>query len=411
MKDPIRTIVSRIWESTKQISSVTRLFFIILISASLTIVWGTSIAAQRPLIFHKIAFQGTPLIEFQDTGVSTRIHPTKMAIGQDRKIYFNSSAAVVYRIDEKGVLENVSILPNAGGIPDDDFTIGITFDKLGNLYVSNNTGIYLIRKRDLEGKLPAPNTKIADLPADLQFAMGLVADNKGNLYLSDIFGGSIYKIDIATGKAEKWFSDPALLAPNFLPSNNLFGIGFGVTDLAIDPKGRSLYFGTQETHRIYRLKINRNGSAGKLKELAHIPSLAFNGISFDMKRKMIYLSVPWENFENGIQVAKDKVEVAGSIWAIDIKRLKKYRRAVPVEIIRDINLGTAVDVVSGFKFGLGRKNAKKLYISDGSFDTFFWLNGDPNGTPFPADETPEPGFPFPLNNYHAGIRVVELAKF
>ncbi|AOY79246.1 hypothetical protein BJP36_04260 [Moorena producens JHB] len=198
MKYPIRTIVSRIWESSQQ--SLTRKFFIILISASLTILWGTSIAAQQPPIFGKIAFQGTPLIEFQDTGVSTRIHPTKMAIGQG-KIYFNSSAAVVYRIDEKGVLENVSILPNAGGIPDDDFTIGITFDKLGNLYVSNNTGIYLIRKRDLGGKLPAPNTKIADLPADLQFAMGLVADNKGNLYLSDIFGGSIYKIDIATGKA------------------------------------------------------------------------------------------------------------------------------------------------------------------------------------------------------------------
>ncbi|AOY79247.1 MAG: hypothetical protein F6K63_14775 [Moorea sp. SIO1G6] len=130
-----------------------------------------------------------------------------------------------------------------------------------------------------------------------------------------------------------------------------------------------------------------------------------------MKRKTIYLSVPWENFENGIQVAKDKVEVAGAIWAIDIKQLKKYRRAVPVEIIRDINLGTAVDVVSGFKFGVSRKNAKKLYISDGSLDTFFWLNGDPNGTPFPHDETPEPGFPFPLNNYHAAIRVVELGKF
>ncbi len=409
MKDRIRTIVSRIWESTRQISSVTRRLIAILLSATLTILLGTTIAAQEQPIVPKIV-QGTPLIEFEDTGSATRIHPTKMTIGKDQKIYFNSSTAIVYRIDEKGELEQVSVLPNAGGIPDDDFTIGITFDKRGNLYVSNNTGIYLISKNDLRAELPAPNTKIADIPADLQSAMGLIADKKGNLYLSDIFGGAIYKIDIDKGEAVKWFSDPALLAPNVLPSNNLFGIGFGLTDLAIDQRGKYLYFGTQETHKIYRLRINRDGSAGELEELAHVPNLAFNGISFDSVRNKIYLSVPWENFENGIQVDSDKVEVAGSIWAIDIKQLKKDDSATPVELIRDINLGTAVDVVSGFKFGVGRKNAKKLYISDGSFDTFFWLNGDPNGTPFPPDENPEPGVPFPDNNYHGAIRVVELGK-
>ena len=351
-----------------------------------------------------------PLIAFEDTGPETRIHPTKMAVGPDGKIYFNSSAAVVYRVDELGTLEQVSVLPNAGGDPDDDFTIGISFDPAGNLYTVNNTGVYRIRAQDLLAGVPAPADKIAYLPADLQFAMGLVADRIGHLYLSDILGGAIYKININSGTVIKWFSDPALVAPNVLPSNNLFGIGFGLTDLAIDSRGRNLYFGTQETHRIYRLGIDRNGAPGTLEELAHIPELAFNGISFDMTSQKIYLSVPWENFENGIQLPTDKVKVAGSIWSIDLKDLRRDGVATPEVVIRDIDLGTAVDVVRVSNFGSAPENANKLYISDGSFDTFFWPNGDPNGTPFPPDASPEPGFPFPQNIYHGAIRVVELGK-
>ena len=77
-------------------------------------------------------------------------------------------------------------------------------------------------------------------------------------------------------------------------------------------------------------------------------------------------------------------------------------------MISEIALGTAVDVVRGTGVGQGGQNDDKLFISDGSFDTFFWANGDPNGTPFPPDAVPEPGIPFPQNTYHAAFRVVEL---
>lgn len=351
--------------------------------------------------------QGPPLVEFPDTGPFTRIHPTKMAIGKDRKIYFNSSAAIVYRVDEDGTLETVTVLPNAGGIPDDDFTIGITFDRRGDLFVSNATGVFKISRRDLRPDVlagPVPNTKIADIPPDLLFAMGLTAGKRGNLYLSDIFGGAIYEIDKRTGDVELWFSDPALLAPNVVPSDNLFGFGFGITDITIDGKGKYLYFGTQETHRIYRLGINRDGSAGALEELAHVPQLAFNGVSFDRVTKEVYLSVPWEKFENGIQTP-DPVTVGGSIWVIDVKKLKRDGFATPVKLIDDDAVGAAVDVVRGTKFGHG--NRDRLYVTDSSLDTFFWLNGDPNGTPLP-DPTPEAGFPFPQNVYHGAVRVIEL---
>lgn len=356
------------------------------------------------------ASQGIPLIEFEDTGVLTRIHPAKLTIGKDRKLYFNSSAAIVYWIDEDGVLEEVSILPNAGGIPDDDFTIGITFDTRGDLYVSNVTGIYMMRAQDLQPDSlpqPVPHTKIGDLPAGLMQPMGLVADKRGNLYQADWQGGAIYKIDIATGNGILWFSDPALLAPMVLPSNNLFGIGFGIMDMAIDTQGNCLYFGTQETHRIYRLRINPDGSPGHLDELAHVPNLAFNGISFDMVDNKVYVAAPWENFQNGIQVTTEHVEVAGSIWVIDLDELDEAGVADPVELIRDVTLGVAVDVVSGSGFGSDEDNAQRLYISDSSLDTFFWPNGDPSVAPLP-DMIPEPGVPFPLRAYHAAIRVVEL---
>ncbi len=381
----------------------------ILVSCILTFVSVGSALASPP--FSPVsATQDVPLIAFEDTGAFTRVHPTKMAIGKDRKIYFNSSLAVVYRVDEEGTLEEVSVLPNAGGIPDDDFTIGITFDRPGNLYVSNMTGIYKISARALRRRTleqPVAATKIADIPADLLFPMGLVADRRGHLYLSDIFGGAIFKIDIDTGQATSWFSDPALAAPVVVPSDNLFGIGFGITDIAIGNRGRYLYFGTQETHRIYRLGINRDGSAGALEELAHLPNLAFNGVSFDMVGKKVYLSVPWEFFENGIQTLTNPVEVAGSIWMIDVRQLQRNGFATPVELIRDVDVGTAVDVVSGFDFGMGPEHADRLYVSDGSFDTFFWLNGDPGGTPLP-DPTPEGGIPFPSNTYHGAIRTLEL---
>ena len=278
------------------------------------------------------AVQIAPLIEFPDTGVFTRIHPTKMAVGKDGKIYFNTSLAVVYRVDVNGVLEEVSVLPNAGGIPDDDFTIGITFDKRGDLYVSNVTGIYRISKKDLKPPMlaqPVPNTKIADIPAGLEFPMGLIADKKGNLYVADILGGAIYKVDIGTGQGAHFFSSPELLAPMVFPSNNLFGVGFGLTDLTIDTEGKYLYFGTQESHKIFRLGIQPDGTAGQLEELAHIPNLAFNGISFDKRSKTVFLSVPWVNFENGIQLPTNKVAISGSIWAINIRQLEKDGFATP----------------------------------------------------------------------------------
>ena len=67
------------------------------------------------------------------------------------------------------------MLPNAGGIPDDDFTVGITFDPRGDLYVSNVTGIYRIAAEDLRPQTleqPVANVKIADIPEGLQFPMG-----------------------------------------------------------------------------------------------------------------------------------------------------------------------------------------------------------------------------------------------
>ena len=390
-------------------SSITSRFWLCM-GLVLSLAGGGDTQASQALDAESAA-QGAPLVAFQDTGIFTRIHPTKMAIGKDRKIYFNSSLATVYRVDEAGVLEKVSVLPNAGGIPDDDFTIGITFDRAGNLFVSNITGVYMLSARDLRPETleqPVASVKVVDIPAELLFPMGLVADSRGNLYLCDIFGGAIFKIDVDEGHIAPWFSDPELLAPDVLPSNNLFGIGFGLTDIAIGNRGKYLYFGTQETHKVYRLGINPDGSAGALEELAHLPSLAFNGISFDMVAKKIYLAVPWEHFENGIQTDTDPVEIGGSIWTIDVRQLENDGVATPVELIRDVGLGTAVDVVSGFNFGVSPEQAHRLYVSDGSFDTFFWPNGDPDGTPFPPDATPEPGVPFPTNTYHAAIRMLEL---
>lgn len=354
--------------------------------------------------------QSVPLVEFEDTGFFTRIHPTKMALGKDRKIYFNTSLGIVYRVDGNGVLEEVAVLPNAGGVPEDDFTVGMTFNRAGELFVSNLTGIYMIRKQDLRPhalERSVSATKVVSLPVGLQVPMGLVADTRGNLYLSDMLAGSIYKVNIDEGSITLWFSDPELMAPNVFPSNNLFGVGFGLTDLAIGQNGKYLYFGTQESHKIYRLGIEQDGLAGELEELAHVPGLAFNGISFDMVDKKVYLAVPWKNFENGIQVEENKVEVAGSIWMIDIHELDEDESATPVELISDVDLGTAVDVVRGFGVGVRSENIK-LYVSDGSFDTFFWFNGDPNGAPFPPDINSEPGVPFPMNRYHGAIRMIEL---
>jgi len=353
--------------------------------------------------------QVAPLVAFPDTGPFTRIHSTKMAIGKDRKIYFNSSAAIVYRVDEDGALETVSVLPNAGGIPDDDFTIGITFDRRGDLFVSNVTGVYKISRHDLVPDVlagPVASTKIASIPPGLIFPMGLTDGKRDNLYLGDILGGAIYEVDTSTGDVQLWFSDPALLAPVVLPSNNLFGFGFGLTDLASDGEGNYLYFGTQETHRIYRLGIDNDGSAGALEELAHVPHLAFNGVSFDRVTKEVYLSVPWEKFENGIQ-SSDPVTIGGSIWVIDVKQLERDGFATPVKLIDDDAIGSAVDAVRGTRFGQNG-NGDRLYVSDASLDRFFWPNGDPDGTPFPPDSNPEAGFPFPGNVYHAAIRVIEL---
>ena len=106
--------------------------------------------------------------------------------------------------------------------------------------------------------------------------------------------------------------------------------------MVISPDNKYLYFGTQEgrgfdgkksTTGVYRLRIKKDGSAGKLQKIADFGEYAMNGISFDLENNRIIVVSPFIRFYNGVTFGPNfdfsdrgtkDVQTAGGVWVIYI---------------------------------------------------------------------------------------------
>lgn len=360
---------------------------------------------------------------------------TKMEVGPDGKIYFNTNLGIILRTDNASNLELVGVVGNYPAPQEDPlaaFTPGITFDEDGNVYVVNSAGVYTINASELANGAvplaggaadiytvlgnPASGVVRASLlvaNAGYAFGLGITSDRNGNLYVVDILLGNIFKVSIANPSLQLWASGNI---PKYCPiqsvdvrtSVNPLGSGFGLTDITIDPSGDWLYFGTQEgrgtdceksTTGVYKIRIKEDGQAGGLDKLADYGIYAMNGISFDVAQDRIVTSAPWFNFSNGVtggpnfefsDRGTDDVQTAGGVWYLT----RNDDVWTSHEVIIDESVGTVVDAVSGSAVGSGYPN--KFYVSDGGFDALpVWTFPDPMGTTIYPGKAP-----------HAAIRSI-----
>ena len=339
--------------------------------------------------------QAEPLLDLSDFSFG-EVHPAKMDIGPDRRIYFTGGTdSRAYRVDENGVAEVFAEINDGFG-----FTLGCQFDSSGNFYIVNGRGLYRVpasQVTDSSASLPIAPVLFFEFPSEPPPAipMSVDIDDDGIAYVSDMGKGEIWRINTNTGEGGIWASSTESgfeLLFGESDSTNFLGIPFGVVELMVGKQNRWLFFTNHERNFFGRIRIQQDGSAGPLQVLDVVPDRsALNGAFLDTQNEKFYGVTPFTNFQNGVEREPMAVR-GGRIWVLDIEELEDDDvDDVEAElIIEDPELGTPTDVITGRGFGTS-ENEDKLFVLDGSFDTLVW----PTGV-----------LPDPDADYHAAVRVL-----
>jgi len=322
------------------------------------------------------------------------VHPAKMDIGPDQRIYFTGGTdSRAYRVDIEGNAEMFAEITTGAG-----FTLGCQFDGKGNYYMVNGAGVYMVSADKLSDEtqpLPIEPENIFPWTTSPAIPMSIDVDNNTDCaYVSDMGKGEIWRIDINTREGKVWASSAdgtgayALLygEPD---STNFLGVPFGVVEVMVDANSEWLYFSAHERNFFGRIRILPNGDAGELQVLGEVENrAALNGAFLDVIGNKLYGATPFLDFQNG--VARDPNAVrGGEIWMIDIDDVADDGTGgTPERILSDLDYGTLTDVITGHNFG----NPSDLYLLDGSFDTLVW----------PTGVLPDPDAP-----YHGAVRVLK----
>jgi len=181
-----------------------------------------------------------------------------LTVGPDGNIYaptfgFNSTGAltgnaVLFVISPNGnVLRKVTI---AGSSP---HMLGLAFNPVNNFLLVLDFGAGTVLHVD-------PKTGTSSVFAGPVAGSGLNAltfDKMGNVYISDSFNGVIWKTGPNGGALTAWSSDP-LLGP---------GTGltppFGANGVEFNNEGTTLFVANTAFHQIIQIPVNGDGSAGK----------------------------------------------------------------------------------------------------------------------------------------------------
>jgi len=345
--------------------------------------------AQKTAKASKSHFMKAPALLEIDLDVFGEVHPAKMDIGPDGKLYFTGGTdSKAYRGDIEGNFENFAEITTGAG-----FTLGCQFDKDGNYYMVNGAGVYMVSSAsimDATATLPIEPEMFYAWTTGLAIPMSIDIDNNtGMAYVTDMGLGEIWRIDTATREGSVWASSNQpgyeLLYgdPN---STNFLGVPFGAVEVMVDGDSNWLYFSAHERNYFGRIKIMENGDAGVLQVLAIVKDrAALNGAFLDVRNNKFYGATPFLNFHNGVE-REPKATRGGEIWMLDLDDVDENGNGgEAVRVWKDLDYGTLTDVITGYGFG----DEEDLYLLDGSFDTLTW----------PTGVVPDPDAP-----YHGAVR-------
>jgi sugar lactone lactonase YvrE len=197
-------------------------------------------------------------------------HPSSvegLTVGPDGNIYvatfgFNASGAltgnaVLYVIRPNGKL--LRQVPIANSSP---HVLGLRFNPVNGALLVLDFGAGTVLRVD-----PVSGASSIFVPAIQNSGLNaLTFDKLGNAYISDSFNGVIWKTGPNGGAATAWATDP-LLGPGkgLTPP-------FGANGVEFNNEGTALYVANTAFHQIIQIPVNGNGSAGT-------PSVFITGIN------------------------------------------------------------------------------------------------------------------------------------
>jgi sugar lactone lactonase YvrE len=181
-----------------------------------------------------------------------------LTVGPDDNIYvatfgFNTKGAltgnaVLYVIKPNGKLVRKVTIANSS-----PHVLGLAFNPVNNFLLVLDFGAGKVLNVD-------PVTGASSVfmgPVANSGLNALTFDKAGNVYVSDSFNGVIWKTGPSGGAATAWSSDP-LLGP---------GAGltppFGANGVEFNNAGTTLFVANTAFHQIIQIPVNSNGTAGK----------------------------------------------------------------------------------------------------------------------------------------------------
>ena len=188
-------------------------------------------------------------------------HPEGLAVHRDGSVWCGGERGQIYRIEPDGTsMEQVAAI-------DGGFSQGMAFDREDNLYVCDLKHGGVVRLDARSGSLEefadgadGRGISICNYPA---------FDAEGRLYVSDSHafkepGPGIFRFE-PDGTGELWYDEPVNFA----------------NGLAFSADGGYLYVAETFGNTIFRVPVRGDGSAGDREEVAALPGILPDGLSFD----------------------------------------------------------------------------------------------------------------------------------
>ncbi len=190
-------------------------------------------------------------------------HPEGLAVHPDGSVWCGGERGQIFRVEPDG--SAMTQVASTHG-----FCLGMAFDRTAeHLYVCDNKHAAVFRLEVATGAVerfadgaPAGSFKIPNYPA---------FDAEGRLYVSDshafgVPGPGVWRVD-ADGRAELWYDRDVTFA----------------NGLAVAPDGRSLYVAETFAHKVFRIPIENDGSAGEREDVAELPGSWPDGLALDQQ--------------------------------------------------------------------------------------------------------------------------------
>jgi gluconolactonase len=191
-------------------------------------------------------------------------HPEGLAVASDGAIWCGGEGGEIYRVEPDGsAFEQVA---TTGG-----FTLGVAFDPAGRLYTCDLAHQAVFRYDPSTGDL----TKFATggQGDDIRVPNAMAVDGeRGLLYVSDSYGAGevgpgIWRFDLESGSGFLWYRQVLNFA----------------NGIALSPSRDAIYVAETFGHRVSRIPIRPDGTAGEadsfVTEIDRLP----DGLAFDVE--------------------------------------------------------------------------------------------------------------------------------